>query len=49
MLLKGNISEELQQEIDIDVGALDLLQLIDRLLRANREDDSLISFRIKAM
>ena len=29
MLLKGNISEELQQEIDIDVGALDLLQLID--------------------
>ena len=42
MLLKENINEELQQEINIDVSALDLLQLIDRLLRANREDDSLI-------
>ena len=49
MLPKKNVGEELQQELEIDVGALDSLQLIDRLLRANREDDSLIPFRIKAM
>jgi len=33
----------------VELAALDLIELIDQLLKANKEDNSLIPLRIKAI